>query len=83
MLFLSPDGSKLHEPGAVKAFRCQLPRQNEFYAAEASMDETPPDVKYKDPALVPKDPWALETAAVKTFKELEILIEPEEGVSIS
>lgn len=47
------------------------------------MDETPPDVKYKDPALVPKDPWALETAAVKTFKELEILIEPEEGVSIS
>jgi pre-rRNA-processing protein TSR4 len=79
-VFLSPDGSKLHKPGAVKAFRCQLPRVNEFYASEANMDADPPEVEYTDPELAPYDPWSQKVPPA-TFKELEIIVEEEEVVS--
>lgn len=45
------------------------------------MDENPPDVKHTDPAMAPKDPWALENPSVGTFKELEVIVEPEAEVS--
>ncbi len=37
-LFISPEGSKLVEPGAVKALRCQLPRKNDFYGFDPAPD---------------------------------------------
>ena len=41
-LFISPHGSRLGELGAARAFRCQLPRVNDFYADEpAAPDELP------------------------------------------
>lgn len=43
-VFASPRGDKLGEPGAVRALRCQLARQNGFYAFEApgEGDAVPP-----------------------------------------
>ena len=38
-VFLSPDGGQLHKPGAVRAVRCQMSRNNRFY------DESPPTEK--------------------------------------
>lgn len=80
LLFLSPDGSKLHEPGAVRAFRCQLPLENRFYATEPSMDENPPEVEYADAELAPYDPWTQKTPPT-TFHELEIIVEGDMEVS--
>lgn len=39
-----PQGEQLSKAGAVKAFRCQLPRSNEFYGAQppAAADKYPP-----------------------------------------
>lgn len=38
-------GNRLTEPGAVKAFRCQLPRYNKFYDSNKSDEAVPPQVE--------------------------------------
>ena len=81
MLFLSPDGSKLHQPGAVRAFRCQLPWENAFYSTEVSTEVDPPEVKYSDTSLALTDPWTQKRPQIATFNELEIFVEPEAEVS--
>lgn len=43
------------------------------------MDENPPEVEYTDTAVPPRDPWTRKTPPA-TFKELEIIVEPEEEV---
>ncbi|KAK3244706.1 hypothetical protein CYMTET_45695 [Cymbomonas tetramitiformis] len=80
LLFISPKGSKLHLPGAVRAFRCQLPRGNPFYSFE------PPDEGSSPPALTleqqtelgNRDRWASPEAATRVYKELHLDVEPEE-----
>ncbi|KAG2440099.1 hypothetical protein HXX76_004213 [Chlamydomonas incerta] len=59
-LFISPEGSRLNEPGAVRLFRCQLPRHNAFYASEPPRDKD----KFPNPlsssdadASRERDPW--------------------------
>ena len=41
-LFISPQGTLLNQPGAVRAFRCQLPRANPYYPFDPpDEDESP------------------------------------------
>ncbi|GFR41991.1 hypothetical protein Agub_g2803, partial [Astrephomene gubernaculifera] len=46
-LFISPEGSRLTQPGAVRLLRCQLPRNNPFYPPEPARerDKYPPLLK--------------------------------------
>eukprot|EP00966_Prymnesium_polylepis_P133231 3079145-Prymnesium_polylepis.1 len=53
-LFISPQGSKLGRPGAVRAFRSQLPRSNPYYSAD------PPDEGDQPRTLAPADARAAE-----------------------
>ena len=41
-LFISPKGHRLHERGTVRAFRSQLPRQNEHHLFEPPLDDDAP-----------------------------------------
>ena len=68
-IFLSPDGSTLSSPGAVKAFRCQLARKNLLYPFD------PPKKEAKLPPALPaehletslaNDPWKSEAHAADT-----------------
>ncbi|KAG2454853.1 hypothetical protein HYH02_000685 [Chlamydomonas schloesseri] len=59
-LFISPEGSRLKEPGAVRLFRCQIPRHNAFYSSDPPRDKD----KYPNPlpasdadASRERDPW--------------------------
>lgn len=38
LLFSTPEGQHLQQPGAVKAFRCQLPLENAHYSTIAPTD---------------------------------------------
>jgi pre-rRNA-processing protein TSR4 len=55
-------GSRLKEPGAVRLFRCQLPRHNPYYSSEppAAKDKYPPSLKVRRDAGSPgPEPSAL------------------------
>ncbi|GAB4823697.1 hypothetical protein N2152v2_010743 [Parachlorella kessleri] len=59
-VFVSPQGDKLSEPGAVRAYRCQLPRHNPFYPSEppTAADVRPPPLSDSDmAAALARDPW--------------------------
>ncbi|GIL77234.1 hypothetical protein Vretimale_3090 [Volvox reticuliferus] len=59
-LFISPEGSRLREPGAVRLFRCQLPRYNPYYSSEppSNKDKYPQPLKPCDTdASRERDPW--------------------------
>ncbi|GLI59478.1 hypothetical protein VaNZ11_001361 [Volvox africanus] len=59
-LFISPEGSRLGEPGAVRLFRCQLPRHNPYYSSEppSNKDKYPQLLKPSDAdASRERDPW--------------------------
>lgn len=64
-LFVSPQGDSLATPGAVRAFRCQLPHHNRYYGLEPALlhDLTPPPLTAADEAAVVRlDPWGVAEA---------------------
>ncbi|GBF91752.1 hypothetical protein Rsub_04056 [Raphidocelis subcapitata] len=59
-LFVSPRGDKLASPGAVRALRCQLARENPYYSSDppGPGDLVPPELPAADAAAVAAaDPW--------------------------
>lgn len=93
-MFTSPDGSRLHESGAVRAFRCQLPRINQYYSPEPSTDELPPALSEQAASIASRlDPWHASSQDLKTetvstglstaptlFKEFEMVVDAEDEV---
>ena len=86
-LFVSPHGGDLHRPGAVRAFRSQLPRDNAFYPDEparvggplqelSDAQQARYDARHDRWADRPTDVGAL-VRAPKTFPERELVVEPE------
>lgn len=59
-VFISPEGNRLSEPGAVRALRCQLPRKNPFYGFHPPpLSETnpPPLTEEQLNHVRLQDPW--------------------------
>ena len=86
-VFVSPHGGDLHRPGAVRAFRSQLPRDNAFYPDEPARVGGPVqelsdaqqaryDARNDRWADRPTDVGSV-VRAPKTFPERELVVEPE------
>jgi pre-rRNA-processing protein TSR4 len=86
-VFVSPHGGDLHRPGAVRAFRSQLPRENAFYPdAPATIGGLVQELSAEQQRAYDRrnDRWADRPSdggsagrRLKTFPEAEILVEPE------
>eukprot|EP00878_Enallax_costatus_P023023 GHUV01024470.1.p1 GENE.GHUV01024470.1~~GHUV01024470.1.p1 ORF type:complete len:305 (+),score=72.67 GHUV01024470.1:738-1652(+) len=92
-LFISPRGDELHQRGAVRALRCQLPRANPFYGdspAPASQKAPQPLQESEQQLSLERDPWrvaeheqhvaagtAAATVGPAAFVEQELIVEPE------
>ena len=96
-IFLSPDGSRLAEPGGVIALRCQLPRLNAYYSPNPAPEEQllPPSLQMTAArAAAEADPWGVADAerdlksacgpagAPPLFPELEICVERERDAQV-
>lgn len=88
-VFISPRGDKLTTKGAVKAFRCQLPRLNSFYPAEPQkpLPNQPPALSSDDlQQSLAKDPWKSEqnlpNTSIPTASESEIAAVNIKGLSL-
>lgn len=65
-LFISPNGDQLTQPGAVKALRCQLPRDNPYYPyhPQEPPPATPPQLTEDQlTEALDRDPWRSEQHA--------------------
>eukprot|EP00873_Tetraselmis_striata_P006902 jgi/Tetstr1/427166/TSEL_017354.t1 len=66
-VFTTPEGDSVHKPGAVRVLRCQLPRENSFYASEPAEpgDLAPPSLPVEEMARLQKrDRWRSAEAEV-------------------
>eukprot|EP00892_Ulva_mutabilis_P006717 jgi/Ulvmu1/4417/UM002_0142.1 len=88
-VFVSPRGDRLDAPGAVRAFRCQLPRVNQYYRPEPSNEEAPPALAEEVASVSAlRDPWHKPVVdpqvscslcvAPRLFKELELIVDAED-----
>lgn len=92
-LFVSPRGDLLQKPGAVKALRCQLRRNNPFYGdspAPASQKAPKPLQEAEQQLSLERDPWRVVESEQQVangvgaagtgpeqFVEQELIVEPE------
>lgn len=48
-----PQADRLTHPGAIRALRCQLPRENDFYEPVPSSERFPPRLKVRSSSHIP------------------------------
>ena len=81
-VLFSHRGSTQHMPGAVRAFRSQLPRSNPFYPdTPIGEGDAPQELTSEQRAAVQarEDRWRVDTAdGVCTYAEAELVVEPED-----
>lgn len=83
-VFVSPEGNRLSEPGAVRALRCQLPRKNPFYNFHPPLPSEinpPPLTDEQIEHVRLRDPWWPEQSnsigSPLLFSEQEVVVEAE------
>ncbi|KAK9819849.1 hypothetical protein WJX72_003204 [[Myrmecia] bisecta] len=91
-VFVSPQGDQLSKAGAVRVYRCQLPRRNDYYSYKPAQkaDVVPHEPQAQgDPPV--DDPWGVveaeaavgrgelpaEVSGRAVFPEHELVVEPE------